>query len=144
MKKFIIIIIFLYSFTSYCDENKVAEELYEELRCLVCQNQSIKESDAPLAKDLKLIVLEELKKGKNKEEIKSFLVDKYGEFILFRPTYSLKNIFLWFAPIICLLIGTILVFRSYNYSRKTREEVIDLTVSEKKKLRTLLNEDKKI
>ena len=144
MKKFIIIIIFLYSFASYCDENKVAEELYEELRCLVCQNQSIKESDAPLAKDLKLIVLEELKKGKNKEEIKSFLVDKYGEFILFRPTYSLKNIFLWLAPIIFLLIGTILVFRSYNYSRKTREEIIDLTVSEKKKLRTLLNEDKKI
>ena len=144
MKKFIIIITFLYSFTSYCDENKVAEELYEELRCLVCQNQSIKESDAPLAKDLKLIVLEELKKGKNKEEIKSFLVDKYGEFILFRPTYSLKNIFLWLAPIIFLLIGTILVFKSYNYSRKTREEIIDLTVSEKKKLRTLLNEDKKI
>ena len=144
MKKFIIIIIFLYSFTSYCDENKVAEELYEELRCLVCQNQSIKESDAPLAKDLKLIVLEELKKGKNKEEIKSFLVDKYGEFILFRPTYSLKNIFLWRAPIIFLLIGSIFVFKSYNYSRKTREEIIDLTVSEKKKLRTLLNEDKKI
>ena len=144
MKKFIIIIIFLYSFTSYCDENKVAEELYEELRCLVCQNQSIKESDAPLAKDLKLIVLEELKKGKNKEEIKSFLVDKYGEFILFRPTYSLKNIFLWLAPIIFLLIGSIFVFKSYNYSRKTREEIIDLTVSEKKKLRTLLNEDKKI
>ena len=52
---------YFYSYASYCNENKVAEELYEELRCLVCQNQSIKESDAPLAKDLKLVVLEQLK-----------------------------------------------------------------------------------
>ena len=84
---------YFYSFSAFSNENKVAEELYEELRCLVCQNQSIKESDAPLAKDLKLLVLEKLKEGKNKKEIKSFLVNKYGEFILFKPTYSLKIYF---------------------------------------------------
>ena len=135
---------YFYSFSAFSNENKVAEELYEELRCLVCQNQSIKESDAPLAKDLKLLVLEKLKEGKNKKEIKSFLVNKYGEFILFKPTYSIKNIFLWLAPILFLFFGIILVFRSHKHSKKVIKEDIRLTNSEKKKLRTILNEDHKI
>ena len=118
--------------------------MYEELRCLVCQNQSLKESDAPLAKDLKMLVLEQLKEGKNKQEIKSFLVNKYGEFILFKPTFSIKNIFLWLAPILFLLFGTLLVFRSYNHSNRNTEDNKELTISEKKKLRTILNEDKNI
>ena len=135
---------YFYSFSAFSNENKVAEELYEELRCLVCQNQSIKESDAPLAKDLKLLVLEKLKEGKNKKEIKSFLVNKYGEFILFKPTYSLKNIFLWLAPILFLFFGIILVVRSHKYSKKIIQEDIQLSNYEKKKLRTILNEDHKI
>lgn len=135
---------YFYSFSAFSNENKIAEELYEELRCLVCQNQSIKESDAPLAKDLKLLVLEKLKEGKNKKEIKSFLVNKYGEFILFKPTYSLKNIFLWLAPILFLFFGIILVFRSHKYSKKIIQEDIQLSNYEKKKLRTILNEDHKI
>ena len=70
-------------------------------------------------------------------------MDKYGEFILFKPTYSLKNIFLWLAPIIFLLLGSILFFRSYNPIRSSTDD-IDLTISEKKKLRSILNDDKKI
>ena len=104
MKKlFIIICTFFYISVSYSNDVKIAEDLYDELRCLVCQNQSIKDSDAPIAKDLRFIVLEMAKAGKNKNEIKSFLVEKHGEFILFKPTFSLKNYILWLAPLIFLL-----------------------------------------
>lgn len=141
MKKFILIFwIFLNSYPSFSDQNKIAEELYNELRCLVCQNQSIKESDAPLAKDLKTVVLEQLKNGKNKEEIKSFLVEKYGEFILFKPTFSVKNIFLWIAPIIFLLFAVIILYRFFYFQSKNTNND-DLSISEKKKLKNILDED---
>ena len=142
MKKFILIFwIFLNSYPSFSDQNKIAEELYNELRCLVCQNQSIKESDAPLAKDLKTVVLEQLKNGKNKEEIKSFLVEKYGEFILFKPTFSVKNIFLWIAPIIFLLFAVIILYRFFYFQSKNTNNDDDLSISEKKKLKNILDED---
>ena len=145
MKKFILIFwIFFNSYPSFSDQNKIAEELYNELRCLVCQNQSIKESDAPLAKDLKIIVLEQLKNGKSKAEVKSFLVEKYGEFILFKPTFSVKNIFLWTAPIIFLLFGIIILYRYFYFQSKIINNDDNLSISEKKKLKNILDEDQNI
>ncbi len=145
MKKFILIFwIFFNSYPSFSDQNKIAEELYNELRCLVCQNQSIKESDAPLAKDLKIIVLEQLKNGKSKAEVKSFLVEKYGEFILFKPTFSVKNIFLWIAPIIFLLFGIIILYRYFYFQSKIINNDDNLSISEKKKLKNILDEEQNI
>lgn len=145
MKKFILIFCIIFnSYPSFSDQNKIAEELYNELRCLVCQNQSIKESDAPLAKDLKLIVLEQLKNGKSKAEVKSFLVEKYGEFILFKPTFSVKNIFLWIAPIIFLLFGIIILYRFFYFHSKNTNNDDHLSISEKKKLKNILDEDQNI
>ena len=123
------------------NESLIAKELFEELRCLVCQNQSISESDAPLAKDLKLIVIEQLNKGKTKAEVKSFLVDKYGEFILFKPTFSLKNLLLWIAPIIFLIFGIFLTFRFYYFPFVNLKNSKRLTVLEKRKLKSILDED---
>jgi len=145
LKKFILIFwIFFNSYPSFSDQNKIAEELYNELRCLVCQNQSIKESDAPLAKDLKIIVLEQLKNGKSKAEVKSFLVEKYGEFILFKPTFSVKNIFLWIAPIIFLLFGIIILYRYFCFQSKIINNDDNLSISEKKKLKNILDEEQNI
>jgi len=145
LKKFILIFwIFFNSYPSFSDQNKIAEELYNELRCLVCQNQSIKESDAPLAKDLKIIVLEQLKNGKSKAEVKSFLVEKYGEFILFKPTFSVKNIFLWIAPIIFLLFGIIILYRYFYFQSKIINNDDNLSISEKKKLKNILDEEQNI
>ena len=73
--------------------NKAAYELYKELRCLVCQNQSLLESNAPLALDLKKVVMDKIELGQSKNEIKKFLVDRYGEFILLKPKYSIQNIY---------------------------------------------------
>ena len=78
-------------------------KLAAELRCVVCQNQSLLESDSQIAKDLKELILEMYISGKSDEEIKQYLVDRYGEFILFRPKFSINNILLWFAPLVFLL-----------------------------------------
>jgi len=145
--KCLLIFLVLFSSISAISKEKndslVAKELFEELRCLVCQNQSISESDAPLAKDLKLIIIEQLNEGKTKTEVKSFLVNKYGEFILFKPTFSLKNIFLWMSPIIFLIFGIFLTYRFYYFSSVNIQNSEKLTAFEKRKLKSILNKDVK-
>ena len=83
---------------------KQFRELASELRCMVCQNQSLLDSDSDLAKDLKIIIYEKLNEGKSVYEIKDFLVKRYGEFILFKPLFNKGNLLLWFAPLMSILI----------------------------------------
>lgn len=91
-----------------------ARELSAQLRCMVCQNQSIDDSDAELAKDLRVLVRERLVDGDTNEEVLAFVVDRYGEFVLLRPTLSGRNAILWATPVIVLLIGA---FGFYGYTR---------------------------
>ncbi len=84
---------------------KRARKLSTELRCLVCQNQSIDESDAPLAKDLRLLVRERLTAGDSDEEIIKFIVARYGEFVLLRPPFAIHTLLLWLAPLFVLFGG---------------------------------------
>ena len=76
-----------------------------ELRCMTCQNQSIYDSDAEFSNDIKRIVKEKFQEGKSEREIKKFLVERYGEYILFRPLINYNNIFLWSFPFILLIFG---------------------------------------
>ena len=119
-------------------KNKVAYELYKELRCLVCQNQSLLESNAPLALDLKKVVMNKIELGKSKGEIKKFLVDRYGEFILLKPKYSIQNILLWLGPILFLLIGFFVTFAFLRKQSKYKEEQLPLTNKEEKSLKKIL------
>lgn len=82
-----------------------ARGLSQELRCLVCQNQSIDDSDAPLAKDLRVLVRERLKAGDTDSEVLSYIVDRYGEFVLLRPPLRAGTVLLWLSPFLVLLIG---------------------------------------
>ena len=82
-----------------------ARDISTELRCLVCQNQSIDDSNAGLAKDLRVLVRERLVAGDSDAQVKSFLVDRYGEFVLLKPTMSLANLLLWLTAPAALLIG---------------------------------------
>ena len=82
-----------------------ARALSAELRCLVCQNQSIDDSDAPLARDLRLIVREQLKTGATDDQIRAFLVARYGEFVLLKPPFGWHTALLWVAPFAILAIG---------------------------------------
>jgi cytochrome c-type biogenesis protein CcmH len=82
-----------------------ARSLSAQLRCLVCQNQSIDDSDAPLARDLRLLVRERLAAGDSDAQVKQFLVARYGEFVLLRPMLSARTMMLWTAPFMVLLVG---------------------------------------
>ena len=85
------------------------KKLTLELRCMTCQNQSIYDSDAEFSNDIKKIVKQKLQEGQSELDIKIFLVDKYGEYILFRPLMNYNNIFLWSFPFILLIIGLFFV-----------------------------------
>ncbi len=80
-----------------------------ELRCLVCQNQTLADSDAPLANDLRLEIFKMLQAGQSDEEIKTFLVDRYGDFVLYRPPLDGNTLFLWFMPGLLLVAGGLLL-----------------------------------
>ena len=120
--KYILISYFLYQ--NFCfgndifPEEKKMRELASELRCVVCQNQSLLESDSELAADLKSLILEMFQEGKTKKEIKNFLVERYGEFILFRPSLNLNNLALWLAPVFSLLIVSLLAYRKLNFDKR--------------------------
>ena len=87
-----------------------ARDISKNIRCLVCQNQSIDDSNAPLAKDLRILIRNKVKNGKKDDEIYKFLTDRYGDFILLNPTLKLNTLALWFLPFIFFLIGIVTIF----------------------------------
>ena len=87
-----------------------ARNISKNIRCLVCQNQSIDESSAPLAKDLRVLIRNKIKDGKKDEEIYKFLSDRYGDFILLKPPLKLNTLALWFLPFVLLIFGFFIVF----------------------------------
>ena len=94
-----------------------ARNISKNIRCMVCQNQSIDESSAPLAKDLRILIRNKIKDGKKDKEIYKFLTDRYGDFILLKPPLKLITLALWILPFIFLAIGILIVF-SYNKKSK--------------------------
>ena len=94
-----------------------ARNISKNIRCMVCQNQSIDESIAPLAKDLRILIRNKIKDGKQDKEIYKFLTDRYGDFILLKPPFKLSTLALWILPFIFLVIGILVVF-SYNKKSK--------------------------
>jgi len=121
----------LLSFSAYAQMQQVQEplvfenqqqqdrfdQLTKELRCLVCQNQNLADSDAPLAHDLKREVHAMLQTGQSDEQIKQFMVERYGDFVLYRPPVQINTYLLWLAPLV-LLLGGALVLRS-NIKKRT-------------------------
>lgn len=118
-----------------------ARSLSVGIRCLVCQNQSIDDSDAQLARDLRIIVREKLVEGLNDKQILDYLVDRYGEFVLLKPRLSNQTILLWLLPLIALIIGAIIALKTFGATkRKEVAEIKDLSKDEKEKLSKILGE----
>ncbi|MBS9478841.1 cytochrome c-type biogenesis protein [Ancylobacter radicis] len=118
-----------------------ARELSKELRCLVCQNQSIDDSDAPLAKDLRILVRERIKAGDSNQQVLDFLVARYGEFVLLRPTFHGANLLLWGAPFAVLAIGAVGAIIAYRRRRASAEpNIMPLSADEEARLRQALGE----
>ncbi len=111
-----------------------ARALSLQLRCMVCQNQSIDDSDAPLARDLRILVRERLKAGDSDTQIREFLVARYGQFVLLEPEKNRRTALLWLAPLIVLLAGGLVLLRFFS---RRRAAPIPLTAAEKKRLKEL-------
>jgi len=90
-----------------------ARNISKNIRCMICQNQSIDESNAPLAKDLRILIRNKIEDGKKDEEIYKFLTDRYGDFILLKPSFKFNTLALWLLPFIFAVIGIFIVF-SHN------------------------------
>lgn len=112
-------------------------ELSHKLRCLVCQNQSIAESNAPLAVDLRDQVREQLAAGRNENEVVDYLVDRYGDFVLYEPPFNKFTLALWLGPLLLLLLGTGILFNRL----RQRAQIVPapLTDEERDKAQALLD-----
>ena len=113
-----------------------------DLRCLVCQNESIADSRADFSNDIRREIREQIKANKTDEEIVQFLVDRYGDFVLYNPPMKPTTIFLWFGPVILFIIG---LGSLIIYLRRRRAQIEDVSLSEVQleRAEALLNENKK-
>jgi cytochrome c-type biogenesis protein CcmH len=115
-----------------------ARNLSSELRCLVCQNQSIDDSAAPLARDLRLLVRERLTKGDSDSQVLDFLVARYGEFVLLKPPFELHTLLLWGAPPVALLAGLVVLFMMARRRQAANLPAPALSAAEQQRIATLV------
>lgn len=130
MKGFLILLLWLLASVAFAQTaqpttedpvaNKRAVQLAEELRCLVCQNQTIAESNAELALDLRRQIREQIAAGKSDKEITTYMVERYGDFVLYRPPVKAITLVLWFGPLLLLLIG---LFGLFRYMRERGKSI---------------------
>ena len=119
-----------------------ARHISAELRCLVCQNQSIDDSNAPLAKDLRVLVRERLESGESDSAVMDYVVARYGEFVLLKPPFNGRTLLLWLAPLLCLSgLGYALLKSSGRFARSPAAPE-PLSNAEEKSLADLLNNSK--
>src|SRR5712664_5013484 len=151
MKKFALLILLVFCIASLvmAKEAKPAEDpqieqrmraLTEQLRCLVCQNETLADSRADLAEDLRKEIREQMKAGKSDQEIIAFLTQRYGDFVLYKPPVKSTTYLLWFGPFVLLIGGT---FMLYQYLKQRRGMIADkpLSAEERKRAEELLTKD---
>ena len=114
--------------------------LTEQLRCLVCQNETLADSHADLAEDLRKQIREQMKAGKSDQEILAYLTQRYGDFVLYRPPVKATTYLLWFGPFVLLIAGTAALYRYVKRRREIIEEK-PLSASEKQQAEKLLNSE---
>ena len=122
-------------------QEAAARELMKEIRCLVCQNQSIEDSNADLAKDLRQVIREHIAAGKSPKEIKAWLVARYGDWILLEPPLDGRTLFLWGAPFV--ILGGIVIWLGLR-TRAEKTALAPLSSSEQKELAALLGSDSEV
>jgi len=146
---FLLILIFLFplSLSGVEPDEVLKDEILEErariissdLRCLVCQNENIDSSNADLAKDLRLLVRERLLVGDTNKQVKNFIVERYGEYVLLNPTFSGSSILLWISgPLIFILSFIILILRYFSFRKKNITKQVAHSAEDLKKLTSFL------
>ena len=116
---FKIFYVLFFSFSSYADESidSKVKKLTLELRCMTCQNQSVYDSDSDYSKDIKIFVKKKFEEGLSEKEIKKILTERYGEYILLKPYFNTKNLFLWLFPFILVILSMVILLKN---SKKTK------------------------
>ena len=113
--KFLISVIFLINFfSSDLNAKNLEIEITKNLRCLICQGQSVYDSDSEFANSLKILVNKKLNEGLSEKQIYDYLKSKYGEWILYDPQFNKNTYFLWLLPILMFFVGGAIIFRLYN------------------------------
>ena len=132
-----VLLLFLLSSAAWAasDLDKRTAALAEELRCLVCQNQTLAESNAPLAVDLRNQMREQLSKGASEREVREFMVARYGDFVLYKPPFKASTAALWLGPFALLLAGAVLLVRRVL---RRREPEPALSAAERERAAKLL------
>ncbi|MBB4197705.1 hypothetical protein CCR94_12775 [Rhodoblastus sphagnicola] len=118
-----------------------ARSISADLRCLVCQNQSIDDSDASLAKDLRMLVREQLTAGKSDQDIKAFLVARYGNFVLLKPPFEWDTAALWLSPFALFGVAGLLLWRNSRRRKAEAAPAAPLSAEESEKLKALLGDE---
>ena len=127
-----------YTFDTEAQEVRY-KTLIAELRCLVCQNQNLADSNAELAQDMRRKTYEMVTQGKSEKEIVDFMVARYGDFVMYRPPLKSTTMFLWFGPFIVLVIGAIIVM---TYIRKQKQQPADdIPEQQKQRAHSLLDDE---
>ncbi len=121
-----------------------AREISQALRCVVCQNQSIDDSNAPLAKDLRVLVRERLKSGDSNDQAVTYIVARYGNFVLLKPPMQGNTIFLWFGPAILLVLAVVGLLRTLKSQQSLPQtaEAQPLSQADEERLARLMRDDK--
>ena len=120
IKKIIFIIYFSFSLLQASENKSELLEIYKNLRCLVCQGQSIADSNSDFAATVKLVVQDLLEEEKTKDEIYAFLISKYGEWIVYQPTFSKSNLLLWTLPYFIFIVGGLIIFLITRKSKNNK------------------------
>jgi cytochrome c-type biogenesis protein CcmH len=115
-----------------------ARAISAELRCMVCQNQSIDDSDAPLARDLRILVRERLREGDSDGAIRAFLTARYGDFILLKPPLKFETVLLWLGPGLVFLVGVLVIFMRRATGHRRAIMAAELTATERAELASIL------
>jgi len=119
--KFVLLIIFclfLFPKLSFSEDLKLENKINKNLRCLICQGQSIYDSQSDFAESMKIVVKQKINSGMNEEEIYSFFKMQYGEWILYDPQFNIKTLVLWLLPIIVFLAGGIIILSKFGVLKR--------------------------
>ena len=115
---YIIFLLLAFSKSSFSDDQKLENKINKNLRCLICQGQSIYDSQSDFAESMKLVVKQKIESGMSEEEIYSFFKIQYGEWILYDPQFNTKNFALWLLPILLFLVGGIIILIKFGVLKK--------------------------
>ena len=130
-----------YAFDSEQQEDRFKKLTYE-MRCPKCLNSNIAGSDAPIAADLRMEIYDQIREGRNNDEIIEFMSSRYGDFILYRPRLTMGTFILWFGPAFLLLAGIVIVRRMMMNSQRIANNETGLSSAEQEQLRQILEQDK--